>query len=175
MIAMNQNFLYFFLKTDVYAREHKKQAQAFLKFYTSKLEKSSIGNQNYFNANIYTNLLSKEDTSIQKELEEIDDLTQLECQYNNWHIEDSIKNLSTENVLGITYWSVLSLGKHLGKKFPYESFFIFGDIQCHMTKRSKKLLPISTIGFHRLRDNEEPWLEDNLDLYNNAILTYILR
>lgn len=36
MIAMNQNFLYFFLKTDVYAREHKKQAQAFLKFYTSK-------------------------------------------------------------------------------------------------------------------------------------------
>ncbi|WP_147288629.1 hypothetical protein [Helicobacter brantae] len=170
MIAMNQNFLYFFLKTDIY--KHKQQAQMFIKSYTSKLNKSFIGDQEYFNTNLYTNLFSNEDDFFQTE---IDDLTQLECQCNNWHIEDSIKNLSVKNIMGITYWSVLILGKYLAKKFSHESFFIFGDIQCHITKRNKRLLPISTIGFHKLRDDEEPWLEENLDLYNNAILTYTLR
>lgn len=170
MIAMNQNFLYFFLKTDIY--KHKHQAQMFIKSYTSKLNKSFIGDQEYFNTNLYANLLSNKDNFFQTE---IDDLTQLECQCNNWHIEDSIKNLSVENIISITYWSVLILGRYLAKEFPHESFFIFGDIQCHITKRNKRLLPISTIGFHKLRDDEEPWLEENLDLYNNAILTYTLR
>lgn len=86
MIAMNQNFLYFFLKTDIY--KHKHQAQMFIKSYTSKLNKSFIGDQEYFNTNLYTNLFSNEDDFFQAE---IDDLTQLECQCNNWHIEDSIK------------------------------------------------------------------------------------
>lgn len=170
MISMNQNFIHFFTKANIHIKEYKRKSQRFIKFYTSRLVKSSICNQEYFNANLYTNLLSDKDTLIQKRIE---DLTSLECQCNGWHFEDSITSFSPSNAIGITYWSVLLLGKYLSKKFPNEKFYIFGDIQCHNTKRSKKLLPIATIKFHKIREDEENWLLDDLDMYSqNAIFSY---
>lgn len=113
MISMNQNFIHFFTKTNIHIKEYKRKSQRFIKFYTSRLVKSSICNQEYFNANLYTNLLSDKDALIQKKIE---DLTSLECQCNDWHFEDSITSFSPSNAIGITYWSVLLLGKYLSKK-----------------------------------------------------------
>lgn len=77
MVSMNQNFIHFFAKTDIHIKEYKRKSQRFTKFYTSRLVKSSICDQEYFNANLYTILLSDKDTLIQKRIE---DLTSLECQ-----------------------------------------------------------------------------------------------
>ena len=171
MVKINQSFSDFLSKTDWNSKECKRKAQAFIKFYTSGLVKSSICNQEYFNANLYTNFLSSNDVAIE---EEVGDLVELECQCNSWHIEDSIKGFSAKNVTGITYWSVVLLGEYLSKNFPKDKFFVYGDIQCHITTKSKKPLPISMIRFYKIREGRESWLEENLDLYtHNAMVAYI--